>query len=557
MAILRVVSGRNPGQEIPLEGPQAILGRHPSCQVKLEDGSVSREHARITRQGEHYFVEDLNSRNGTLVNGELIRGRRQLAENDLLKICDLVFSFHARPGAPGGRRPQSANQATLVLDETADDSSATIMSRLDVSSSNSGLRMAVRPEVKLRALLEISENLGQALSLERILPKILDSLFKIFLQADRGFIVLRDEEGGPLIPKAVKHRRDDDDETIRISRTIVDQVLGSREAILSADAATDQRFDMSQSIADFRIRSVMCAPLLGSDNQPLGVIQIDTLDQRTRFQQDDLDVLASVARQAGFAVENAQLHERALRQERLSYDLQLAHRVQQGFLPHAAPEIDGYEFFDYYEPASELGGDYFDYIPLPGGRLAVVVADVSGKGVAASLLMAKLSSEVRYTLASEAQPARALDRLNATLAQGGWEDRFVTLVLAVIDPAAHEITVVNAGHLPPLWRQKDGRVVAVGDDEGGPPLAVDSDTRYQQLTFVLDRGEAVALCTDGISEAMNPAGELFGLERLEQELAGSFRGLADLGQRTLDAVSRFTAGRAQSDDICWLCFGRQ
>ncbi len=556
MAILRVISGSTPGQEIPIEGNLAVLGRHPNCHIKLEDGSVSREHARITRQGERFFIEDLNSRNGTFVNGRLVEGCQPLQENDHLKLCDLQFSFHH--GRPPDERQtlSSAANLTLVLDEAGSDSSATIMTRLDVSQSNSGLRVGVRPEVKLRALLEISESLGKALQLDEVLPKTLDSLFKIFLQADRGFILLGQGDGRPLVPKAIKHRRAGDDETIRISRTIVDQVTKSREAILSADAATDQRFDMSQSIADFRIRSVMCAPLVGSDNQVLGVIQIDTMDQRSRFQQEDLDVLASVARQAAFAVENAQLHETAMRQQRLDYDLQLAHQVQQGFLPEQAPLIEGYEFFDYYEPASQLGGDYYDYIPLPGGRLAVVVADVSGKGVAASLLMAKLSSEVRYCLASEPQPARALDRLNATLVNGGWEDRFVTFVLALLDPASHEVVVVNAGHMPPLLRRKQGDIEEVGADASGPPLAIDGDIHYQQLSLVLERGESLSMFTDGISEAMNPGGELFGLDRLTAELASGQPSAAELGKRTLDAVGRFTAGRAQSDDICFLCFGR-
>ena len=135
----------------------------------------------------------------------------------------------------------------------------------------------------------------------------------------------------------------------------------------------------------------------------------------------------------------------------------MAHEVQHGFLPAASPRIPQYEFFDFYEPASQLGGDYFDYVPLPGGRLAVVVADVSGKGIPASLLMARLSADARYCLASEPTPAEAVDRLNRAFCEAGWEDRFVTLVLAVLDVQQHEVTVVNAGHLPPLLRPGRGR----------------------------------------------------------------------------------------------------
>ncbi len=182
------------------------------------------------------------------------------------------------------------------------------------------------------------------------------------------------------------------------------------------------------------------------------MIQLDALDQRNRFRQDDLDMLVSVACQAAFAVENAQLHEAAMRDQAMKRELAVAHEVQRGFLPSAAPRIPEYDFFEFYEPASQLGGDYYDYVELPGGRLAVVVADVSGKGISASLLMAKLSAETRYCLASEPEPAQAIGRLNRVFCDSVWDDRFVTMVLAVLDPRRHEVTIVNAGHLPPLWR---------------------------------------------------------------------------------------------------------
>ena len=292
--------------------------------------------------------------------------------------------------------------------------------------------------------------------------------------------MLRDPQTGRLVPKAVKYRRREDTQTVRISRTIVNSVMASKEAILSADAATDARFDMAESIVDFHIRSMMCAPLIDRDGKSLGVIQIDTLDQRNRFQQDDLDVLASVACQAAFAVENAQLHEAAMRDQALKRELAVAHEVQRGFLPSAAPRIPEYDFFEFYEPANQLGGDYYDYVELPGGRLAVVVADVSGKGISASLLMAKLSAETRYCLASEPSPAEAVGRLNRAFCDSGWEDRFVTMVLAVLDPRRHEVTIVNAGHLPPLLRRGPGRVEAVGEAETRLPLGVDHEVDYAQ-----------------------------------------------------------------------------
>ena len=358
------------------------------------------------------------------------------------------------------------------------------------------------------------------------------------------------------MPKAVKHRRSDTEDQIRVSRTIVNQVMKTQEAVLSADAASDSRFDTSQSIADLRIRSMMCAPLVDNEGRSLGVIQIDSKHGRQRFQKEDLDVLASIASQAAIAVDNAQLHETTLKQQAMQRDLELAHKVQRGLLPAEPPTLTGYHFFDFYEPANQVGGDYYDYVELSHQRLAVVLGDVSGKGVSAALLMAKLSGEVRYCLASEPSPAEAVSRINASFSRSGWQDRFVTFVLAVVDPNENTLTLVNAGHMAPLLRLSSGSVEEIGDEQAGLPLGVDADYQYEQYTRPIAPGDFVALFTDGISEAMNAASELYGLNRLRKKLAQRAANVDDLGRLILDDVKLFVGGRPQSDDMCLACFGR-
>ena len=559
MAVLRVLKGQNPGQLFPLDRESVILGRHPDCDIVLEVGAVSRQHARIARAGEDFSVEDLKSRNGTYVNDQLVSGQQKLNENDRLKICDVEFVFHH--GSPDSAVPVAAPDdqtvdGAFLIDDDRSGSGSTVMSKVNVGSGASGLRLTVNPEAKLKALLEIGQNLGQAVSLGEVLPKVMDSLFAIFLQADRGFVVLKDSNTGQLVPKALKHRREDSADQIRISRTIVKEVMETREAILSADAATDSRFDMAQSIVDFQIHSMMCAPLVASNGKVLGVIQVDTMDQRQRFTQEDLEVLASVACQAAIAVENAQLHEIAVQEASLRRELAVAHQVQRGFLPAMPPALDAYEFFDFYEPAKELGGDYFDYISLPGGRLAIALADVSGKGVSAALLMAKLSSETRYCLVSESSPAAAVSRLNQIFCASRWEDRFVTMILTVLDPVKHEVCVVNAGHMPPLLRRGSGDVEPAAETIGGLPLGVADGLDYQQSTISLSAGDWLTMYTDGIPDAMNVARDFYGAKRLEAQLRAQVAGVRDLGQRILDDVRRFVGNQAQSDDMCVTCFGR-
>ena len=559
MAVLQTIQGMNPGQCFPIEGEVAVLGRHPDCDIVLESGAVSRQHAQLLVIDGVYYVEDLGSRNGTFVNGQPVLERRALAENDKLAICDLLFVFRSappEPEAPEDNYADSEMTRAMMVDDAHTRGGSTIMSRLDVSSGTAGLLLAANTEAKLKALIEIGQSLGQALGLREVLPKLLDTLFRIFPQADRGFIVLADPATGRLIPEVIKLRRPDDEATLRISRTIVGSVMEQKEAILSADAAADSRFDMAESIVDFQIHSMMCAPLVGSEGNALGVIQIDAMDQRNRFLAEDLEVLASVACQASFAIENARLHEAAVREQALARELTLAHRVQQGFLPSEPPDIGGYSFFEFYDAAQQLGGDYFDYILLSEGRLAVVVADVSGKGISASLLMAKLSAETRYCLAAEAVPADAVTRLNRVFAGAGWEDRFVTMVLCVLNPATHEVTVVNAGHMSPLLRRADGEVEELPDSQTGLPLGVLEDFAYEQSSLRLEPGQSLALFTDGVTEAMNHANELYGSRRLCEQLRRSPPSIEEIGQAILDDVKRFVGQRSQSDDLCLVCFGR-
>ncbi len=559
MAVLRALQGPNPGEILPLEGATVILGRHPACDIVLASAAVSRHHARILNIDSAYYLEDLHSRNGTFLNGRPLSQRQLLTENDEIGICDLVFAFHLdRPVTdltPPVRRIDVTTDALLIDDDDGQSEQA-MLSKLNLPSGSSVMRLEVNTEAKLKALLEISRHLGRSLSMDEVLPKLLDSLFAIFGQADRGFVVLRDRQSGRLVPKAVKHRRLEDTQTIRISRTIINNVMAGREAILSADAASDTRFDMAESIVDFQIRSMMCAPLVDQDGESLGVIQLDTLDPRNRFRQADLDVLASVACQAAFAVENAQLHEAEIRSESIRRELAMAHEVQRGFLPSAAPRIPEYDFFEFYESAHQLGGDYYDYVELPGGRLAVVVADVSGKGISASLLMAKLSAETRYFLAGEPSPAQAMGRLNRAFCDSAWEDRFVTMVVAVLDPRRHEVTLVNAGHLPPLLRRGTDVVEAVGEMETSLPLGVSCDVDYQELVVPLAQGQSLVLYTDGITEAMNANDDLYGQQRLLAVLGLEVERVAQVGRRILADVKRFVGPRPQSDDMCLTCFGR-
>src|SRR6056297_187581 len=457
MAFLSSHSNATAESRYELVPGETVIGRHPECTVVIEVGAVSRHHAKIVADGEQSILHDLRSRNGTFLNGQLVKQPEPLREGDRIRICEVELAFHhdAQPRfKPEAGMTFGGTQFGIMMvdDETQPDDDSSGGSRIEFRHSSDSVRLAASPEAKLAALLKITTNLGQALSLDEVLPKVLNSLFEIFLQADRGFVVLKDEDGR-LIPRWVKTRvRGGETETIRISKTIINEVMTQRQPILSLDAQNDQRFDASASIADFSIRSMVCAPLLDGEGVAFGALQIDTSSGRGRFAEEDVDLLAAVAVQAGIVIRNAQLHEQALSQQETEQDLKLATEVQQAFLPQTSPEIPGYRVCSFYRAAHFIGGDYFDYIRLPGGRLAIVVADVVGHGVAAAMFMAKLSAETRFCLASEPDVAKAVETLNDRLSRLEVE-RFVTLLLIVLDPARDEVTIVNAGHMPPILRR--------------------------------------------------------------------------------------------------------
>ncbi|MEX1039875.1 MAG: SpoIIE family protein phosphatase [Pirellulaceae bacterium] len=568
---LVVLNGPDVGSRIPLTGDKYVLGRHPDCDIVVEVGAVSRYHAQIVKQAGEYVAEDLGSRNGTFINDIQIHAAKVLSSGDSIRVCDITFEFHHDSvvhnsiDAPPNRGASSVSDTvprqlkepsafgTILVDDYGDSSK--IMSKLEVSSQAGGTHLSSSPEVKLNALLQITRHLAGTLSLDEVLPKVLDGLFKIFLQADRGFIILLDEKGNP-IPRWSKARREGDDE-VRISRTIVSHVLRTREVILSADAAADSRFEMSQSITDFKIRSIMCAPLVDAQENAIGVLQIDTVDQRKRFQQEDLEVLASVALQAANSIERAQLHEAAIKQALVERELTAAHQVQIGFLPSTTPQFPGYEFFHYYKAAHTIGGDYYDYIPLSDGRVAVLVGDVVGHGIAASLMMAKLSAEARYGLASIHDPKAAIETLNNNFCRAIPGDKFVTLGIHILDPQTHQIVMLNAGHNPPLLRHVDGRIESLAEEEIGLPIGIMEDADYDIATIELQPGQTILMYTDGINEAMNAAGDQFGMERLYQRMARPFTSIESLGEGIINDCHQFMGTSPPYDDMCMVAYRRQ
>lgn len=557
MAKLVLLQG---GEATPfsLTGRESTIGRHPDCEVQLHSNMVSRKHARVQRDGGGYVIEDLGSGNGTFVNGQRIEERTPLAHLDRIKLGPVLLRFESESSVGAGSALESHLTGTgqFVVDlATEEEDSATIMGS---AGHGSGFGMFdVQPEAKLKGILEISRSLAGSTDVGTLLPKILDTLLRIFPKADRGCILLKDGESKKMRVGAQKNRREDVDESVRLSRTVLNRVLEEKAGILSADASSDTRFQASESISSLTIRSVMCVPMLGLDGEPMGVINLDSQNPVNQFKNDDLELLMAVAGQAALSYESTRLLVSHLEKERQDSELRIATNVQQALLPQTMPEVDGYDFYASYHAAYAVGGDYYNVIPLKNHKVCIAFGDVAGKGVPGALVMSRLSSVVETTMAFTDDVGDAIESINNHMCSHAADGRFVTFILAIIDLDTHALSLVNAGHMSPVIRKPDGTVESFHEEQIGIPIGILEDYPYEVVTRTTQPGETLVIVTDGVDEAMNPDGELYTKERVLEFVKTGSPNAAELGVALLEDVRRHAAGRQQNDDITIMAFGRR
>jgi len=423
------------------------------------------------------------------------------------------------PAARGDTFGLSVLQS-VVLQDIAPVETDSRVAQIEQSSHHSLRHKHVSAEHKLRTLIKVAQVLSESLERDEVLSRILDFLFEHFEEADRGFIILKTSDG-TLLPLGCKTRRPQDEEQIRISKTIVNQVIETRCPVISSDASADDRFDLSQSVMDFQIRSIMCAPLINSQDESIGVVQLDTLRSSIVFTEEDLELLATIAMQASLTIQKADLFEEAQRSRELGQDLALAHELQSRFLPQKPPKIEAYSFSSFYSPMQQVGGDYFDYVELDDDHVAVILADVVGHGIAAAMLMAKVSAESRFALATTKSASTAMERLNNKLTEMQL-NRFVTLVLCLLNTKTNTLEVVNAGHMPPVIRRHaTGELEELPLDDSGVPVGILPDFKYESSKVKLEPGDVVILYTDGLNEAMDAEGNQLTTERMLAEVHSS------------------------------------
>lgn len=542
MPELIVRTGACGGKEFPLEGDVEV-GRGSVSGVSLPDADVSRRHAALFLRGGDWFVKDLGSQNGTALNGLRLEREAQLKDGDTLSFGGVLCSFADE---------EASLSASVIISDVghavvgARDASG-VLSSLLTSGSESVAERARR----LQLVYDVGAAVSATLDEDEMLALVLAKVFDVFPQADRGFVMLLEDPDGALKARAMK-TRSGAPASITMSSTIAEDVVKNRRGVLSVDAMEDDRFREGLSIRMLGIRSVVCVPLLARD-EVFGLLTLYSENLSSRFEADDMSLLLALGAQVGLALANVRLHRRVVQQELLTHDLALARRVQAGFLPRSAPEVEGWGFAAHYAPALEVSGDFYSFLALEGRHVGVAVGDVSGKGVSAALLMARLTSELRAQAVSRTDPAEILARVNAALTPELDDGMFATLALLVLDAETGRVRLASAGHPPPLLRRADGRVEPMPAPPN-VPIGVQADAAFPGESFALSEGETVVLFTDGISEAERN-GVLFGEGRLRETIASAGPAPGEVLSRILSAVELFLQGTPPGDDVTLLCFG--
>jgi sigma-B regulation protein RsbU (phosphoserine phosphatase) len=518
---------------LPLDRERFTVGRSSAAELCYpEDAGLSRQHLALEKVGETWTVRDLNSKNGTFVNGNRITEPFTLGPEDRVTAGHLTITFSESAAPP--------TNTVVFVEGVATTSPATTV----VASLQGVLSQEKETEgaAQMRALIRVGRELSGNMPLGDLFNLIMNLSIEV-VGAARG--VLMTLEGDELVVRAARG------EGFRISSAVRDRVIKEKASLLVRDARLDEAFAGRMSIVQQQIRSMLAAPLQ-TDDRVIGLIYLDSPHFVHEFTKDDLNLLTVMANVAAIRIEHTRLAEVEQAERMLAKELEQAAEIQRKLLPTTAPSLPGVDLAGYNAPCRTVGGDYFDFLTYPDGRVAMLVGDVAGKGMPAALLMSSLQARVQVLFDDPGDLAALVTRLNRIINSNCPSNRFISFFIGVLDPKTGGLSYVNAGHNPPLLVRSDGSVQKL--ECTGLILGIMPAAHYEQQTAMLEPGDIMVLFSDGVTEAARPdVDEEFGEERLAQALFT----LRDLpAKEMIEAINRqvqeFTAGSPPADDITLL-----
>jgi len=519
------VTGAGEQRVIVLDQPAILIGRRTSADVQINATDVSREHAEIVLEDGRYLLRDRESRFGTFVNGQQVT-EHELRDGDRIRLgrtdtVELVFSHdstHTTGFLRATSEPGDLRQMAAIMD---------------------GLRA-----------------LGSGRVLEEVLTLVMDSALEV-TKAERGFVMLADDEAHLEFRIARGRGRVTLPGTsFQTSEKIPREVFRTGQSRIVGDLMEGPLADQHDGTIAVGIRHVLCVPLrvtpMGSapaksaGERVIGVLYLDGRERSTMLSQATKASLEAFATQAALAIDSARLYAESAEKARIERDLRIAAEIQQALLPEPVYENDVVELAAASMPCRTVAGDFFDYLDVGTRGFGFALGDVAGKGPPAALLATAVQSNFVALAPISTDPAEAMARVNRALLRRAVEARFATMFYGEVDAAGH-LAYCNAGQEPPLVVRIDS---VAWLEAGGPVLGLLSIAAYEAGSVSLSDGDLVVVCSDGVTEARNPAGDEFGRERLVSSMQGLHGAKPEaVLERLLAAVKEFSAGTAQGDDV--------
>lgn len=507
MSILHIIPAQGDPFKHPLEGDSIVIGRSSECDLVLEDRFLSRRHTRLFRSNSDWLVEDMGSRNGTILNGTLVDEPTKVKFGDRLQLSGSSVSIQRtnEPSRITESQVTDLGQHTILrsASELMSDSESTKTDEIDDAEA---LRRVAN---RLKLLNTVHHALGQSVDLDELLNRILAGAFE-HLKPEEGVIFLKDSEGEYYL--AASHNAPGNKTEYLYSRTLIHEVAEQAKAALVIDMETDEKFGGAQSIMASGIRCLVAAPFLDHEGS-VGMIALSSRAFVRQFTEEDMALLVSIASVAALRIRNVALVKESAERQRLEEEMQLARRIQINLLPDHEPEIEGWELYGGNIPSRGCSGDYYLITERNEGRECVfMVADVSGKGIAAALLTASLEALAAGPIEVGHSPDEICTSTSRRLHVRTPPAKFATAFLAVLEPATGKLTYTNAGHNHGLIIRASGAIEELTPN--GMPIGLMPGATYTSTETSLQPGDLMALYTDGITEAANPEDEEYDIKRL-------------------------------------------
>ena len=522
----------------PLVGETVSIGRAADCTIPIKDRYLSRKHAEIIASGQEWVLKDLGSANGTYINGNRVEGKSALANGDRIRLGDTEILFETSE--------HNTDRFLAVADAPASTTISIPLHEIDESRHDSA------DLSKLAILNALARELIEDRPMSELFGFIVDRVLE-HTGASRVAIATLSVDGKSFSNVEVRRQDKTDSSELRISRTVLEEVVEEKKVLAFMDVAMDEKLKRAQSIIMQGIRSILCAPLT-IGNSVVGVLYVDYLFSHKQIEADDVRLIGQIARFAAAKLETTRLREEAIEKRIMDEELKTASVIQRRLLPPAPTGIAGYTLIGANHPCRTVSGDYYDFVVRPDGRLYFVIADVSGKGVTAGLMMAGLQASFRIFCKLDPTPANLVGQLNGALKEILPQSKFVTLFLGRLDTRTGAVEYANAGHTPPLLLRRDG-IEELADTD--LLLGVVTHAVFINRTLQLDPGDSLILFTDGVTEAENGDWNDFASSHIAQSLAQMHGSPAAAIARTIeDAIVGHVGDMPLADDVTLVVVSR-